>query len=170
MKLNELTVNPGATKNRKRVGRGPASGTGKTSGAGHKGQKARKGVAINGFEGGQNPLYRRTPKRGFTNIFRTEYSEVTTTRLQHAVDKGTLSSNDTISRSTLLSAGIINCPNAPIKILAGDKLKVSLSVQVEKATAGAIKLIEAAKGSFTSTLTTQSEAKTIKSKKITSDE
>ena len=86
MKLNEISDNPGATKNRKRVGRGIGSGTGKTSGSGHKGQKARSGVSINGFEGGQMPIHRRLPKRGFTNIFRKQYVEVNLGRLQAAID------------------------------------------------------------------------------------
>ena len=90
MKLNEICDNPGATKNRKRVGRGIGSGTGKTSGSGHKGQKARSGVSINGFEGGQMPIHRRLPKRGFTNIFRNQYVEVNLGRLQAAIDAGKL--------------------------------------------------------------------------------
>ena len=90
MKLNEISDNPGATKNRKRVGRGIGSGTGKTSGSGHKGQKARSGVSINGFEGGQMPIHRRLPKRGFTNIFRKQYVEVNLGRLQAAIDSGKL--------------------------------------------------------------------------------
>ena len=90
MKLNEISDNPGATKNRKRVGRGIGSGTGKTSGSGHKGQKARSGVSINGFEGGQMPIHRRLPKRGFTNIFRKQYVEVNLGRLQAAIDAGKL--------------------------------------------------------------------------------
>ena len=90
MKLNEICDNPGATKNRKRVGRGIGSGTGKTSGSGHKGQKARSGVSINGFEGGQMPIHRRLPKRGFTNIFRKQYVEVNLGRLQAAIDAGKL--------------------------------------------------------------------------------
>ena len=90
MKLNEVRDNPGATKNAKRVGRGIGSGTGKTSGSGHKGQKARSGVSINGFEGGQMPIHRRLPKRGFNNIFRKNYVEVNLGRLQAAFDSGKL--------------------------------------------------------------------------------
>ena len=86
MKLNELSDNSGARKNRKRVGRGPGSGTGKTAGRGMKGQKSRSGVSIKGFEGGQMPLYRRLPKRGFTNIFRKQFVELGTGRLQAAID------------------------------------------------------------------------------------
>ena len=87
MKLNEVKDNDGATKNSKRVGRGIGSGTGKTSGSGHKGQKARSGVSINGFEGGQMPIHRRLPKRGFTNIFRKNYVEVNLGRMQAAIDR-----------------------------------------------------------------------------------
>ena len=99
MKLNEVKDNPGATKNRKRVGRGIGSGTGKTSGSGHKGQKARSGVSINGFEGGQMPIHRRLPKRGFTNIFRKKYVEVNLGRLQAAIDSGRLDAGKPVDAS-----------------------------------------------------------------------
>ena len=97
MKLNEVRDNSGATKNAKRVGRGVGSGTGKTSGSGHKGQKARSGVSINGFEGGQMPIHRRLPKRGFNNIFRKKYAVVNLGRLQDAVDAGKLDAKKTLA-------------------------------------------------------------------------
>jgi large subunit ribosomal protein L15 len=100
MKLNEIRENDGATRNRKRVGRGIGSGRGKTSGAGHKGQKARSGVAIKGFEGGQMPIHRRLPKRGFTNIFRKELCGSESGRMQSAVDAGKLDSKKPVDAAT----------------------------------------------------------------------
>ena len=117
MKLNEISDNPGATKNRKRVGRGIGSGTGKTSGSGHKGQKARSGVSINGFEGGQMPIHRRLPKRGFTNIFRKQYVEVNLGRLQAAIDAGKLDAKKPVDSAALLGAGVISKPRDGVRIL-----------------------------------------------------
>ena len=118
MKLNAISDNPGATKNRKRVGRGIGSGTGKTSGSGHKGQKARSGVSINGFEGGQMPIHRRLPKRGFTNIFRKKYVEVNLGRLQTAIDAGKLDASKPVDSAALLGAGVISKPRDGVRILA----------------------------------------------------
>jgi large subunit ribosomal protein L15 len=101
MKLNEITDNEGATKNRKRVGRGIGSGSGKTGGRGVKGQKSRSGVAINGFEGGQMPIYRRLPKRGFNNIFSSDFNVVSVGRIQSAIDAGKLDGKATIDVAAL---------------------------------------------------------------------
>ncbi len=106
MKLNELSDNPGAVKKRKRVGRGIGSGKGKTGGRGVKGQKARAGVAIKGFEGGQMPLHRRLPKRGFNNIFRKDYAEVNLERIQEAIDAGRLDSAQPVNAESLQAAGV----------------------------------------------------------------
>lgn len=146
MKLNELSNNPGSTKNRKRVGRGIGSGTGKTAGAGHKGQKARKGVAIDGYEGGQNSIIRRLPKRGFTNVFRTAIDVVNTGRLQQFVDTGKIDAKKTVNRELLTQIGLVSGKNV-VKILAKGELKAPLNLEVDRASASAIKAIEAAKGS-----------------------
>src|SRR5277367_6642636 len=108
MKLNELHDNPGARKERMRVGRGIGSGKGKTGGRGVKGQTSRTGVSINGFEGGQMPIYRRLPKRGFTNIFRLDYAHVNLDRLQDAVDAGKVNIAETITVETLVKSGVLS--------------------------------------------------------------
>jgi large subunit ribosomal protein L15 len=146
MKLNELANNPGSTKNRKRIGRGPGSGTGKTSGHGHKGQKARKGVAIDAFEGGQNSIIRRLPKRGFTNIFKTKVEIVNTGRLQQFVDAGKLDASKSVTREVLTKLGLID-DKGLVKILASGELKTALNIEADRASEAAIKAIEAAKGS-----------------------
>src|SRR5215471_599240 len=107
MKLNELSDNEGATHSRKRIGRGIGSGTGKTGGRGVKGQKARSGVAVNGFEGGQMPIYRRLPKRGFNNLFRNDYVTVSLGRIQTAIDAKKLDAKKTIDAAALKAAGVI---------------------------------------------------------------
>lgn len=145
MKLNELANNPGSTKNRKRVGRGIGSGTGKTSGAGHKGQKARKGVAIDAFEGGQNSIIRRLPKRGFTNIFKTEVDVINTGRLQQFVDAGKIDAKKVVDKDILSQIGLASGSKI-IKILASGDLKTALNIEVDRASASAIKAIEKAKG------------------------
>lgn len=148
MKLNELANNPGSTKNRKRIGRGPGSGTGKTSGHGHKGQKARKGVAIDGFEGGQNSIIRRMPKRGFTNIFRTEVETVNTGRLQQFIDAGKLDAKNPVTKEVLLALGLIK-NRGVTKLLANGDLKSAIKIEVDRASESAVKAIESAKGSVT---------------------
>ena len=141
MKLNEVKDNPGATKNRKRVGRGIGSGTGKTSGSGHKGQKARSGVSINGFEGGQMPIHRRLPKRGFTNIFRKKYVEVNLGRLQAAIDSGRLDAGKPVDAAALVGAGVISKARDGVRILAKGELTAS---KIESHAAGASKAAVAA--------------------------
>ena len=141
MKLNLVKDNPGATKNAKRVGRGIGSGTGKTSGRGHKGQKARSGVSINGFEGGQMPIHRRLPKRGFKNVFRKNYVEVNLGRLQAAIDAGKLDAGKPVDTAALLAAGVISKPRDGVRILAKGELNVK---KVEIHAAGASKAAIAA--------------------------
>ena len=147
MKLNEISDNPGATKNRKRVGRGIGSGTGKTSGSGHKGQKARSGVSINGFEGGQMPIHRRLPKRGFTNIFRKQYVEVNLGRLQAAIDAGKLDAKKPVDSAALLGAGVISKPRDGVRILCkGELTAKKLEILAAGASKAAIVAVEAGGG------------------------
>ena len=147
MKLNEISDNPGATKNRKRVGRGIGSGTGKTSGSGHKGQKARSGVSINGFEGGQMPIHRRLPKRGFTNIFRKQYVEVNLGRLQAAIDAGKLDAKKPVDSAALLGAGVISKPRDDVRILGkGELTAKKLEIHAAGASKVAIAAVEAGGG------------------------
>ena len=136
MKLNEVRDNLGATRNAKRVGRGVGSGTGKTSGSGHKGQKARSGVSINGFEGGQMPIHRRLPKRGFNNIFRKKYAVVNLGRLQDAVDAGKLDAKKPVDAAALVGAGLISKARDGVRILAKGELTTK---KVEIHAAGASK-------------------------------
>ncbi|SER00514.1 LSU ribosomal protein L15P [Faunimonas pinastri] len=140
MKLNELTDNPGATKPRKRVGRGIGSGVGKTGGRGVKGQKSRTGVSINGFEGGQMPIHRRLPKRGFTNIFAKDYAEVTLERIQIAIDAGKLDAGQTIDAEALKAAGVIRRVKDGVRVLGSGELTSKVNLDV----AGATKSVAAA--------------------------
>ena len=149
MKLNEIRDNDGATKNAKRVGRGIGSGRGKTSGSGHKGQKARSGVSINGFEGGQMPIHRRLPKRGFNNIFRKAYVEVNVGRIQSAVDAGKLDIKKPVDAAALVAAGVISKAKDGVRILAKGELKSSVNLQVAGASKAAAALVEKAGGSIT---------------------
>ena len=147
MKLNEVKDNPGATKNRKRVGRGIGSGTGKTSGSGHKGQKARSGVSINGFEGGQMPIHRRLPKRGFTNIFRKKYVEVNLGRLQAAIDSGRLDAGKPVDAAALVGAGVISKARDGVRILAkGELTAKKIEIHAAGASKAAVIAVEAAGG------------------------
>ena len=147
MKLNAISDNPGATKNRKRVGRGIGSGTGKTSGSGHKGQKARSCVSINGFEGGQMPIHRRLPKRGFTNIFRKKYVEVNLGRLQTAIDAGKLDASKPVDSAALLGAGVISKPRDGVRILAkGELTTKKIEIHAAGASKAAIAAVEASGG------------------------
>ncbi|MCI0431819.1 MAG: 50S ribosomal protein L15 [Rhodospirillales bacterium] len=146
MKLNQLSDNPGARKNRIRVGRGIGSGKGKTGGRGGKGQTARTGVAIKGFEGGQMPLHRRLPKRGFNNIFRQEHAVVNIGRLQRAIEAGKLDPGSTIGADALKAAGLVNRIGAGIKLLAKGALKQPLTIEVDRASKSAIAAVEKAGG------------------------
>ena len=149
MKLNEIRDNEGAHKKRMRVGRGPGSGKGKTSGRGVKGQKSRSGVAIGGFEGGQMPLYMRMPKRGFNNPSALTLAEVTLWRLQDAVDAGKLDAKSEINGEALVAAGVIRRVKDGVRILGTGEIKSKLNLVVWSASSGAVKAIEAAGGSVT---------------------
>ena len=143
MKLNLVKDNPGATKSAKRVGRGIGSGTGKTSGSGHKGQKARSGVSINGFEGGQMPIHRRLPKRGLNNVFRKKYVEVNLGRLQAAIDVGKLDTGKPIDAAAMLAAGVISKPRDGVRILAkGDLIAKKVEIHAAGASKAAIAAVE----------------------------
>ncbi|MGP1253581.1 MAG: 50S ribosomal protein L15 [Kiloniellales bacterium] len=151
MKLNELADNPGARKTRKRVGRGIGSGLGKTSGKGHKGAKARSGVAIKGFEGGQMPLHRRLPKRGFNNIFRRDYVEVNLGRLQTAIDAGKLDAAQPIDAAAMQAAGLFKRSRDGVRLLANGELKAKVTLTVAGASKAAVEAVEKAGGSVTVT-------------------
>ncbi|WP_375611482.1 MULTISPECIES: 50S ribosomal protein L15 [unclassified Bartonella] len=142
MKLNELRDCEGATKNRKRVGRGIGSGTGKTGGRGVKGQKSRSGVSLNGFEGGQMPIYRRLPKRGFRNFFTKTYNEVSLGRIQLAVDAGKLNIEKPVDMVSLKEAGIIRREKDGVRLLSDGDLKAKITFHVSGASQAARVKIE----------------------------
>jgi large subunit ribosomal protein L15 len=148
MKLNEIRDNRGATQARKRVGRGIGSGLGKTSGRGGKGQTARSGVSLNGFEGGQTPIYRRLPKRGFNNVFAREFNEVNLDMLQAAIDSKRVGTDQPITAARLVESGILRRAFDGIRVLGGGKDKFSAKVTIEcaGATKSATEAIEKAGG------------------------
>lgn len=148
MRLNELRDRPGATKPKKRLGRGPGSGLGKTSGRGMKGQKSRSGVAIKGFEGGQMPLHRRLPKRGFNNIFSKDFNEVNVGRVQSAIDAGKLDAKKTITVEALLAAGVIRRVRDGVRLLGKGELKTKIAFELTGASSGAVKIVEASGGTL----------------------
>jgi large subunit ribosomal protein L15 len=147
MKLNEIADNPGARKDRKRIGRGLGSGTGKTGGRGGKGQTARKGGAKPGFEGGQMPIYRRLPKRGFNKPNQVEYNEVNLARVAVAVEAKKLDAKNPITAEALYTAGVINKLAAGVRLIGNAVLKSALKFEVFYATKGAIASVEKAGGS-----------------------
>ncbi len=147
MKLNQLSDKAGARKSPIRVGRGIGSGKGKTGGRGGKGQTARTGVAINGYEGGQMPLHRRLPKRGFNNIFRKDYVVVNLGRLQQAVDAGRLDAGKPVDVAALQAAGVVNNSRDGVRLLAKGELKAKLSIEVVGASKAAIAAVEKVGGS-----------------------
>lgn len=146
MKLNELKDNEGARKERTRVGRGIGSGKGKTAGAGQKGQKSRSGVAIKGFEGGQMPIYRRLPKRGFNNPFKKQYGEVNLGILQKAVDNGVLAEGDTVTIAVLEEKGLARAKKDGVRLLGKGTLSAKLTIEVSGASKAAIEAVEKAGG------------------------
>ncbi len=148
MKLNELKDKDGAVQARKRVGRGIGSGKGKTGGRGVKGQKSRSGVAINGFEGGQMPIYQRLPKRGFTNIFAKDFNIVSIGRIQTAIDSGKLDASGTIDAAALQAAGVFKRVRDGVRVLSDGELKAKVSLEVAGASKTAIEKIEKAGGSI----------------------
>ena len=147
MKLNEIRDNDGATRNRMRVGRGIGSGKGKQAGRGGKGQTARSGVAIKGFEGGQMPLHRRLPKRGFNKPNRRELNEVNLGRIQEAVAAGKLGDGAAVTVERLVAAGVVSKPRDGVKILGVGELTAKLSFEVYGASKSALEAIERAGGS-----------------------
>jgi large subunit ribosomal protein L15 len=146
MKLNEIKDNEGSSKSRMRVGRGIGSGKGKTGGRGVKGQKARTGVRIKGFEGGQMPLHRRLPKRGFTNLFRLDYNEINVGRIQKAIDEGKLQAGP-ITIETLVAAGLCAKARDGVKILGAGEITAKVEIEAALASKSAIAAVEAAGGS-----------------------
>ena len=147
MKLNDLRDNEGATHSRKRLGRGIGSGSGKTAGRGVKGQKARSGVAVNGFEGGQMPLYRRLPKRGFNNTFAKSYNIVSLGRIQTAIDAKKLDAKQAVTLEALIKAGVVRRAKDGVRLLADGELKAKLAIEVSGASKAAIEKVEKAGGS-----------------------
>ena len=147
MKLSEIADNTGSRKKRIRVGRGIGSGKGKTSGRGGKGQTARSGVRIKGFEGGQMPLHRRLPKRGFNNVFRVEYAEVNLDRLQQAIDAKQLDTGSVINADALVKAGVLRRAKGGVRLLGRGEIKAKINVEVHGASKSAIEAVEKAGGS-----------------------
>jgi len=150
-KLNEIRDNPGAHKKRMRVGRGPGSGKGKTAGRGVKGQSSRSGVAIDGFEGGQMPLYMRMPKRGFNNPFAKKLAEVNLWRIAQAIEAGKLDIKKPIDGKVLVEAGVLRRVRDGVRLLGKGELTAKIDITVYSATASAAKAVEAAGGKLTTT-------------------
>ena len=148
MQLNELRGSPGSNKARTRVGRGIGSGKGKTCGRGQKGQKARTGVALNGYEGGQNPLFRRLPKRGFNNPFRIDFAVVNTGQLQSFIAAGKIDASKPITRDVLYTSGVVTKKGQPVKLLAKGDLKDKVQIEIDRASKSAIAMVEKAKGTL----------------------
>jgi large subunit ribosomal protein L15 len=147
MRLNELTYAPGSRKKGKRVGRGIGSGKGKTAGRGHKGQKSRAGASIGAFEGGQMPIYRRLPKRGFRLHAPKRFAEVSLGRIQELIDAGRLDAGATIDEAALVAAGAVRRARQGIRVLANGEIRTAITLKVAHATARARQAIEAAGGS-----------------------
>ncbi len=151
MKLHELSDNPGATKKRKRVGRGPGSGTGKMGGRGIKGQKSRSGVAINGYEGGQMPLYQRLPKRGFNKPNRKAFAVINLGLIQKFIDAKKLDAKAAITEDVLIASGLVRRKLDGIRVLAKGEVTSKLSLEVTGASKSAVEAVEKAGGSLTIT-------------------
>lgn len=149
MKLHELSDNAGATKRKKRVGRGPGSGTGKTGGRGIKGQKSRSGVAINGFEGGQMPLYQRLPKRGFNNINAKRHAVINLGILQKFIDEGKVDAKKPITEASLVESGLVTRIRDGVRLLAKGELKAKIDLTVTGASKSAVAAVEKAGGKVT---------------------
>ena len=149
MKLNEIRDNDGARQNRTRVGRGSGSGKGKTGGRGVKGQKSRSGVSINGYEGGQMPIYRRLPKRGFKNIFGNDFNIVSIARLEQAVEAGKLDAKKVITVESLIEAGIVRRAKDGVRVLGDGDAKTKFKLEVAGASRAAGEKIEKAGGKIT---------------------
>ena len=146
MKLSEIADNTGSRKKRMRVGRGIGSGKGKTSGRGGKGQTARSGVRIKGFEGGQMPLHRRLPKRGFNNVFRLEFAEINLDRLQQAIDAKLLDANAVINAESLVKSRVLKSSKDGVRLLGRGEIKAKVNIEVHGASKSAIAAVEKAGG------------------------
>ena len=151
MRLNQISDNNGARKARTRVGRGPGSGKGTTAGRGDKGQKSRSGVAIKGFEGGQMPIFRRLPKRGFKNIFSKDFNEVNVGRLQQAIDSKKLDPKNPVTVEALIEAGVLKKRRDGLRVLGKGELTAKIAVEAAGASKAAVEVIEKAGGSVTIT-------------------
>ena len=147
MKLSDIADNAGSRKKRMRVGRGIGSGKGKTSGRGGKGQTARSGVRIKGFEGGQMPMHRRLPKRGFNNVFRVEYAEVNLDRIQQAIDAKAIDAGSAINAESLVKVGVLRRAKVGVRLLGRGELKAKINIEVHGASKSAIEAVEKAGGS-----------------------
>ena len=147
MRLNEIRDNTGSTKPRKRIGRGIGSGTGKTSGKGHKGQKSRSGVSIKGFEGGQMPIHRRLPKRGFTNINRVNYIELNLEKIQNLIDSKKIDPKKAINHKVLQNLGLIRSKQGKIKLLGKGSIKSKIDIEVSASSKTAKDSVEKIGGS-----------------------
>ncbi|MCA6100929.1 large subunit ribosomal protein L15 [Bradyrhizobium sp. USDA 4524] len=147
MKLSDIADNAGSRKKRMRVGRGIGSGKGKTSGRGGKGQTARSGVRIKGFEGGQMPMHRRLPKRGFNNIFRLDFAEINLDRLQEAIDNKLVDASATVNAESLVKAGVLRRAKDGLRLLGRGEIKTKLTIEVHGASKSAIAAVEKAGGS-----------------------
>ena len=159
MKLNELRDNAGSRLKSKRLGRGIGSGKGKTSGKGVKGQKAREGVSLNGFEGGQLPIYRRLPKRGFVNIFRKVYAPVNLGALEAAIGAGRLDAGQPITEASLREAGLVRGGKiSGVRLLADGEITRALTITVSGASAAAVEAVKKAGGTVTTTVAVDAEA------------
>ncbi len=157
MKLHELHDNPGATKKRKRVGRGPGSGTGKTAGRGMNGQKARSGVALNGYEGGQMPLYQRLPKRGFNKPNRKAFAVINLGLIQKFIDARKLDAKATITEDALIACGLVRRKLDGVRVLAKGEITAKVALEVTGASKSAVDAVAAAGGSLTVTKATAAE-------------
>ena len=146
MKLSDIADNAGSRKKRMRVGRGIGSGKGKTAGRGGKGQTARSGVRIKGFEGGQMPLHRRLPKRGFNNIFRLDFAEINLDRLQQAIDAKLVDVKETVTIESLVKSGVIRRAKDGLRLLGRGELKAKLAIEVHGASKSAVAAVEKAGG------------------------
>jgi large subunit ribosomal protein L15 len=159
MKLNEIRDNPGSRLKSKRLGRGIGSGKGKTSGKGVKGQKAREGVSLNGFEGGQLPIYRRLPKRGFTNVNRKEYAPLNLGSLEAAFEAGKLDAAQPITETSLREAGLVRLGKVDgVRLLAKGSITRAINIEVSGASAAAITAVEQAGGSVKTLVAAKAEA------------
>ncbi|MDE3239226.1 MAG: 50S ribosomal protein L15 [Paracoccaceae bacterium] len=158
MKLHELRDNEGAAKKQKRVARGPGSGKGKTAGRGIKGQKSRSGVALGGYEGGQMPLYRRLPKRGFSKPNRKEWAVVNLGLIQKFIDAGKLNAAETITEEAIVAAGVTGHKRDGIRVLAKGEITAKINLAVSGASKPAVEAIEKAGGSVTLLAAAKTEA------------